>query len=164
MTLTVRLRRAAIRCAYVGLRIYWFLFRPQLDGVKCVLTDGDQVLLVRHTYGHRSWDLPGGTVKRGEAPLDTARREMHEELGRRIEDWVDLGELFVSTNHHRDNLHLFAAQVDDREIDLDLSELAAADWFPRDRLPTDVGRFVPRILTRLDSTTGTPARKPVDPA
>ena len=39
------------------------------------------MLLVRHTYGPRAWDLPGGAIKRGEPPIDAARREMDEELG-----------------------------------------------------------------------------------
>jgi 8-oxo-dGTP pyrophosphatase MutT (NUDIX family) len=148
--LAVKLRRFAIRCAYVALRIYWFLVRPQIRGVKCVLTDGTDVLLVRHTYGRRTWDLPGGTVRRRETALAAARREMQEELGRRIEDWVDMGELHVSTDHHRDNLHLFHARVADRHLDIDLTELAAAEWFPRDQLPPQLGRFVPPILARLD--------------
>jgi 8-oxo-dGTP pyrophosphatase MutT (NUDIX family) len=152
MRLPLQARRAAIRCAYVGLRVYWFLLRPQIVGVKCIVTHGDDVLLVRHTYGHRSWDLPGGTVKRREVPLHAARREMHEELGRRIEDWHDLGELFVSTNHHHDNLHLFQGRIDDRRLDLDLSELAEARWFRPDALPDDVSRYVRPILSRVTSS------------
>jgi 8-oxo-dGTP pyrophosphatase MutT (NUDIX family) len=150
MSLSVRIRRAAIRVAYLGLRTYWFLTRPELTGVKCVLTDGDHVLLVRHTYGRRGWDLPGGTVRRRETPIAAARREMHEELGRRIDDWEGLGELYVSVHHHRDNLHLFHATLGDRRIDIDLIELAAAEWFARDRLPPDLGRYVRPILTRLE--------------
>ena len=149
MALSVQVRRAAIRVAYAGMRTYWFLFRPRLVGVKCIVTHGEEVLLVRHTYGHRDWDLPGGTVKRRELPRDAARREMEEELGRRIDDWVDLGELFVNTNHHDDNLHLFTAQVPDRRLDLDLTELAEAGWFAADALPPDVGRYVRPILTRF---------------
>ena len=149
MRLPVQARRVAIRLAYAGLRTYWFVFRPELVGVKCVLTHGDDVLLVRHSYGKRSWDLPGGTVKRRELPVDAARREIHEELGRRIENWVGLGELYVNTNHHDDNLHLFQAHVEDRAVDLDLTELAEAGWFPRDALPPDLGRFVRPILARL---------------
>jgi 8-oxo-dGTP pyrophosphatase MutT (NUDIX family) len=149
MRLSLRVRRAAIRCAYVGLRVYWFLFRPQLSGVKCVITHGDEVLLVRHTYGSRVWDFPGGHVKRREPPVETARREMNEEIGRRIEDWVDLGELFVSTNHHRDNLHIFHGRLDDPRIELDPVELAEARWFTSDQLPDDIGRFTRRILSRV---------------
>lgn len=138
-----------MRCAYRGLRLYWFLARPLVVGVKCVVTHGDDVLLVRHTYGHREWDLPGGTVRRREQPVDAARREMGEELGRRIDEWVDLGELFVSTDHHLDNLHLFLARVGDRGVDINLSELAAAQWFPRRELPPDRGRYVLQILARV---------------
>jgi 8-oxo-dGTP pyrophosphatase MutT (NUDIX family) len=149
MRLSVQARRAAVRLAYAGLRTYWFLFRPQIDGVKCVVTHGDAVLLVRHTYGKPVWDLPGGTVKRRELPRDAARREMNEELGRRIEDWLDLGELYVNTNHHNDDLHLFQAQVADRQIDLDLIELADANWFGLQTLPPDLGPSVRPILARI---------------
>ena len=147
--LSEQARRTAIRLAYAGLCTYWFLVRPQIDGVKCVVIHGDDVLLVRHTYGKRVWDLPGGTMRRRELPRDAARREMHEELGRRIEDWVDLGELYVNTNHHYDNLHLFQAAVPDRQMDLDLTELAEASWFPLQTLPPDLGRYVRPILARV---------------
>jgi 8-oxo-dGTP pyrophosphatase MutT (NUDIX family) len=149
MRLSVRVRRAAIRLAYLGLRTYWFLLRPRIVGVKCVLTHGEDVLLVRHTYGSRAWDLPGGTVRRREAPRDAARREMNEELGRDIDDWTSLGELFVNTNHHDDNLHLFMTRVNDRKLDLDLVELAEAGWFPWEALPADLGRFVRPIVARV---------------
>src|ERR1700758_4241921 len=99
-------------------------------------------LLVRHTYGRRDWDLPGGSVKRHELPLNAARREMHEELGRDIADWDALGELSASADHPRDNLHLFRASLPDRTLDIDLTELAEAVWFPQDALPHDVGRYV----------------------
>ena len=149
MRLSLQARRVAIRLAYAGLRTYWFVARPRIVGVKCVLTHGDDVLLVRHTYGNSAWDLPGGTVKRREVPIDAARREMQEELGRRIEQWIPLGELFVNTNHHDDNLHLFQTQVEDSELELNLTELAEASWFPRDALPTDLARYVRPILSRV---------------
>jgi 8-oxo-dGTP diphosphatase len=149
MPLVLQARRVAMRCAYAGLRTYWFLLRPHVVGVKCVVMHGDDVLLVRHTYGRRDWDLPGGTVKRRELPLDAARREMHEELGRRIEDWDALGELFVNADHHRDNLHLFRGRLPDRRLDIDLTELAEAVWFPLDALPRDVSRYVGPIVARV---------------
>jgi ADP-ribose pyrophosphatase YjhB (NUDIX family) len=149
MSLSLRARRTAMRVAYAGLRTYWFVFRPRVVGVKCVVTHEDDVLLVRHTYGNRAWDLPGGTVRRRELPRYAAEREMHEELGRRFGDWISLGELFVNTNHHDDNLHLFQARVHDRKLDLNLTELAEAAWFPRDALPNDLSRYVRTIVKRV---------------
>jgi ADP-ribose pyrophosphatase YjhB (NUDIX family) len=149
MRLSLPVRRAAIRCAYVGLRVYWFVARPHISGVKCVITHGDDVLLVRHTYGSRAWDLPGGQIRRREVPLDAARREMDEEIGRRIEDWVDFGKLYSSRNHHRHVVYLFHGRLADRRVDPDLVELDQAQWFALTGLPSDISRHVRPILSHL---------------
>src|SRR5664279_2290745 len=65
-SLPVRVRRVGYRAAHRLLRVYWFILRPTTDGAKCLLTRGDRILLVRHTYGRSEWDLPGGTVARNE--------------------------------------------------------------------------------------------------
>jgi ADP-ribose pyrophosphatase YjhB (NUDIX family) len=147
--LPVPIQRIGYRVAYTVLRTYWFIRRPKLSGVKCVLTDGDEVLLVRHTYGPRAWDLPGGAIKRGEAPVTAARREMTEELGVSIDDWRALGTVTVIVDHRRDLVHCFQAQTPERELAIDLGELAAASWFARDGLPSDLGRYAGRILAHV---------------
>ena len=141
-------RRLVYRLAYTGLRVYWFLTRPQVSGVKCVLTDGERVLLVRHTYGPRGWDLPGGSIKRGETPATAASREMNEELGISIEQWQALGQFKVEVDHRRDYVHCFQAELGAAEIVLDRGELAAASWFPRHGLPSDLARYTRPILTQ----------------
>jgi 8-oxo-dGTP pyrophosphatase MutT (NUDIX family) len=146
--LPVPVRRLGYRCAYAVLRVYWFVIRPEASGVKCVLTDGDRVLLVRHTYGHRGWDLPGGSVKRGEAPKAAARREMHEELGLCIEDLQPLGEFEVTVNRHLDHVNCFQSELSGAPITIDRGELDDARWFHRQALPTDLGRYARRILAR----------------
>ncbi len=45
-----------------------------------VRDDSDRVLLCQLTY-KQDWDLPGGVVEMGEAPLSAAAREIDEELG-----------------------------------------------------------------------------------
>jgi 8-oxo-dGTP pyrophosphatase MutT (NUDIX family) len=142
----VPLCRAAYRAAYATLRAYWFLRRPDIQGVKCVLTDAGSVLLVRHTYGQRVWDLPGGTVRRGEPPDRTASREMHEELGVRISDWRAIGQIHGHIDHRNDTMHCFHAELGPRALMLDRCELETAQWFPRADLPRDLGRFVTEIL------------------
>jgi ADP-ribose pyrophosphatase YjhB (NUDIX family) len=149
MRLPVSLRRLGYRFAYSGLRVYWFLLRPKLSGVKCVLTDQDEVLLVRHTYGPRVWDLPGGAIKRGEPPVSAARREMTEELGVSIDDWRSLGKIAVAFDHRTDHVHCFQASSPTRELTIDRGEIADAAWFPRTGLPTDLGRYAGRIMARV---------------
>src|SRR5580658_5184610 len=96
------------RVAYQLARVYWFFVRPTKSGAKCVIMRGDEVLLVRHTYGNRNaWELPGGAVKRGEKPVDAARREMREELSLAIDDWVELGDFFASYEHRQDTMYCF---------------------------------------------------------
>ncbi len=147
--LPVGLRRRGYRLAYAVLSVYWFLTRPSTHGVKCVLTDGDRVLLVRHTYGRPEWELPGGSIKSGEEPHNAARREMHEELGVAIDHWSSLGEVCGRAQHRRDTLHCFRAEIRDPALTLDLGELYTANWFPLGRLPADIGQYVHPVLRRL---------------
>lgn len=149
MKLPVPVCRLLYRLAYAVLRAWWFLRRPEVAGVKCVLTQGDQVLLVRHTYGHREWDLPGGAVRRGEPPHDTARREMREELGVAVTDWRDLGVVAATVDFRRDRMHLFHTELAGQPITMDACELAAFEWFDRRALPPERGRFVSRILEHV---------------
>lgn len=147
--LPVPVRRVVYRTGYRALTAVWRVRRPVLHGVKCVLTDGDKVLLVRHTYGHDWWDLPGGRIERSEPPAQAARREMSEELEVHDADWVSLGELLVETDHRHDTLHLFHAAVHGQAVMIDRGELSAARWFPLASLPEDLAPHVAPILGRL---------------
>jgi 8-oxo-dGTP diphosphatase len=149
MQLPVPIRRIGYRVAYRVLQVVWFVRRPEKNGVKCLVTTDDQVLLVRHTYGRRSWDLPGGAVKRGEPPLDAARREMEEELGLGSAAWTAIGQLLGSVDHRRDTIYLFRAEVGAPALTVDLGELAAVQWFERTELPADLGPYVAPVLAHV---------------
>jgi 8-oxo-dGTP pyrophosphatase MutT (NUDIX family) len=137
------------RAGHAVLRPYWLVFRPRQRGVKCVIWRGREVLLVRHTYGDRKrWQLPGGAVKRGEEPRQAARRETREELGAEISEWTPIGELPVRELHRRDVLFCFSAPIGDLDLHLDPGEIAEAQWFGRDQLPDQLGRYVRRIVRR----------------
>ncbi|HZU61408.1 MAG TPA: NUDIX domain-containing protein [Solirubrobacteraceae bacterium] len=149
MDLPVPLRRLGYRSAYCALRVYWFLARPSSRGVKCVLTHGEYVLLVRHTYGPGSWELPGGGLRRGEEPVAAARREMSEELGLAIEDWTRQGETVVAFDHHRDRVQFFTAELPEPQLEVNQAELAEVRWFSRRQLPPNLGRYARAIIAAL---------------
>jgi 8-oxo-dGTP pyrophosphatase MutT (NUDIX family) len=149
------LLRLAFRVGFQILRLWWFVARPQLRGVKCVLTRGDRIVLVRHTYGPRErWELPGGGMKRREEPAAAATREVREELGIEVDDWTALGDLFERIDHKRDRLWCFACELGASEtIGIDPAEIAEAEWFPRAELPAQTAKYVSRIVALAARST-----------
>jgi 8-oxo-dGTP pyrophosphatase MutT (NUDIX family) len=156
VSVPLTLRRLGYRLAYRGLQVFWFCTRPTKRGVKCVVTDRDRVLLVRHTYGRRSWDFPGGAMKRRESPLSAAQREMGEELGLGGADWAEIGELHGRVDHRHDTIHCFRVELSAPTLTIDPGELAAAGWFARDELPDDLGPYVGVLMSRVPPISGDP--------
>lgn len=139
---SVALLRLGYRVAYRALNAYAFFRRPAVRGVMCVVRDGHgRVILVRHTYGDRStWELPGGWIKRAEAPVEAARREAFEELGARIEDWRPLGEVGGLWHFKRETLSFFTGGWPGGAAKVDPVEIADARWFdPAAPPPLGVG-------------------------
>jgi 8-oxo-dGTP pyrophosphatase MutT (NUDIX family) len=147
VSLSIAARRLGYRVAFRLLQLRWHLLRPVQEGVKCMITDGDRLLLVRHTYGSRAWDLPGGGSRRGESPLVTARREMEEELGLGDAPWRRCGELRGRLYGRHDQIHVVAAEVHDPVLRVDPVEIDAVAWFARDRLPLWTGPLLEPVLT-----------------
>lgn len=149
MELPVPIRRLVYRVGYNVLQVIWLFTRPHVNGVKCLITDADRLLLVRHTYGRGWWDIPGGAMGRGEPPSRAARREMNEELGLpETLDWEPICELQVDTDHRHDTLHCFRAELRSPVLRVDRGELEEARWFTRSELPLDLAPHVIPILAR----------------
>ena len=58
-----------------------------LGAATVIVDDRHRVLLVKHSYGERNWELPGGGGEARESVEETARREAREEVG------LELGEV-----------------------------------------------------------------------
>jgi 8-oxo-dGTP pyrophosphatase MutT (NUDIX family) len=149
----VRFRRAGYRAAHAVMRSYWRVVRPHTRGVKCVVRNGNAVLLVRHAYGdRRRWELRGGGITRGEEPRATAAREAREELGIDLAEWRALGSVEARGYGKRTTLECFEGRPPARHVTIDEGEIEEARWFELAELPAAIGTDAGVVLDRLLET------------
>jgi ADP-ribose pyrophosphatase len=65
---------------------------------------------LREATRQRLLELPAGTAEPGEAPLETARRELQEECGLTGGEWHELAAFWTTPGFCRERMHLFAAE------------------------------------------------------
>ena len=64
---------------------------------------------LREPARKRLLELPAGTAEPGEAPLETARRELQEECGLTGGEWRELAAFWTTPGFCRERMHVFAA-------------------------------------------------------
>lgn len=142
--LTGRGRRAVtpvLRAGYRARRLYHAVFRPVTLGVRAIVTDdADRVLLVRHTYTD-GWFMPGGGVGRDETVPGAVVRELFEEAGIRALSAPRLVGLYANFLQLKSD-HVAVYEVVEWEDagpapHLGL-EIAETRFFPFDALPETV--------------------------
>jgi len=75
-------------------------------------TDGGAIVLVRqyrHAIGRSAWELPAGSLKRGEDPRAAAVRECHEEIGLIPSTVERLGAFFPTPGYCDEEMHFYRA-------------------------------------------------------
>ena len=122
-----------MRLLYFGFRIYCYIFRPKTLGVRIMLIQNGQVLLIRQTY-LSGWYMPGGGVKRGETLAQTARREAYEEVGAEMGVLKLLGTYTHFGDQKSDHNVLFLC-TDFTLKEKHDKEIAEVRFFPLDTLP-----------------------------
>ena len=124
---------------------------PAVGAASVITNDIGQVLLVRHGYGERNWELPGGGGEPGESAEETAIREAREEVGAslRIErltgvywepDFVD----GAGAHHFVFKARLSGTSPAPRVTDA--KEITACGWFDPSALPSPMSDFTERRI------------------
>jgi ADP-ribose pyrophosphatase YjhB (NUDIX family) len=125
----------SVRCPSCGLTVY---ANPAPTASALVLDDDARVLLARRggEPGAGLWDLLGGFVEEGEAPLAALRREITEETALEIEPLEFVGG--YPDRYGEDGIYTlnfyWTARITRGELELD-DELADVAWFRPDELP-----------------------------
>lgn len=122
-----------IRLLYLAFRIYTFIFRPIITGVRVMLIQDGQALLVRHTY-LEGWYMPGGGMKRGESVDEAARRESREEVGAELGEIHLLG-VYSNFEEFKNNQNVVFLCTDFKASFQHDREIAEVRFFPLTALP-----------------------------
>lgn len=114
-------------------RLYLGVARPITVGVRAILVQEGQVLLVRHTY-QEHWYLPGGGVKKGEMLIEALKRELQEEVGASVEGTELLGMYSNFFEHKSDHVAVFVCAAFELG-DAQDGEIETRAFFAPDALP-----------------------------
>ena len=126
------------------------LIKPPVSlGVRLIVRDpADNILLVRHTYTG-GWHIPGGGVDVGETAAEAAVRECREETGYQVDAPLSLvGVHFNRSYSNRDHVVTFTAHVSDH-----LSEAALRPQ------AIEIAEVITAPITDLPEGTTEPTRR-----
>lgn len=153
--------RSSLRVAYRTLRVWWAIRRPATDGAYVAVWREDRLLLVRNSY-RPGESVPAGRIRRGEAPVVGAARELLEEVGIAVdpEELIAAGTYVVEFEDKTDHAHFFELRVAARtEARIDRREVVHAEWVSEAELQ---GRpLLPHTRVYLEQRlrAGAPARR-----
>lgn len=135
------LKKYLYKILYPVARIYWSIFQPVTFGVRIMLFNDEQILLVRHTYiPGQLWMLPGGGVGRGEDYSTAIKREIKEELNISLHEIKFFGLYTHNTEGKKDHIILFISQnkIDPTNIKIDPAEIIEYRFFSINQLPINI--------------------------
>jgi 8-oxo-dGTP pyrophosphatase MutT (NUDIX family) len=111
--------------------------------VGVVVVDGDRLWLVRQPREAIGLpdllEIPAGKLdEEGESPLEAAKRELAEEIGKQAEHWEDLGSFYTSAGFTNEEVFLYLATgisdadetpaiEEDERIDVEVRPLSDLD-------------------------------------
>ncbi|NKQ59123.1 NUDIX hydrolase [Amycolatopsis sp. K13G38] len=150
-----------------------------MGAVAIAAVDDEQRITLIHQYrhplGHRIWELPAGLLdEHGEAPVETARRELVEEAGLTARTWETLVDVAASPGFTDEVVRVFLARGvsevdraelghDDEEADLVVHKVPLAEAV-RMALAGELvnGATVAGVLAAHAVLTGASRTRPVD--
>lgn len=137
---------------------YWRWTRALTLGVRGIVIDAeDRILLVRHTYT-TGWNLPGGGVEFGESLEQSLARELDEEGGVILEGAPELVGIYDNRAiFPGDHVAIYVVRRWRRaRVPAPNMEIAETAFFHPDALPSDI---VPAARRRIEEMRGKRTRE-----
>lgn len=133
---TAKLARAPLFGWLMGLAVRLTVPRQRVGVALVALNEANEVFMLRHVFHpYFEWGLPGGWLKKNEAPEAGVLRELKEETG--LTAVLDSA-VAVSHSLHPPHIGIaYAGQVRMEQIQLS-HEIIEARWFPLDSLPAPI--------------------------
>jgi 8-oxo-dGTP pyrophosphatase MutT (NUDIX family) len=136
-----------------GHLVFARLSRGMTLGVRAMLLDGGQVLLIKHSY-IPGWYFPGGGVDAGESLIAALHREVREETGATLDAPPELYGIYRNAHvDRRDHVALFVSRewTIRQAPRLPNREIVACALFPLDGLPPGIS---PGTAARIREVAG----------
>ena len=127
--------QTVFRLGFPLARSWWRLLRARHEGALVAIHVGQSLLLLRSSY-RSAWNFPGGSVRQGETPEVSARRELAEEIGLVPNAQLDLvGEASGLWDGRRDRVFFLVLRLEELPtLRLDNREIIGARLVPIDDL------------------------------
>ncbi|MGB9340111.1 MAG: NUDIX hydrolase, partial [Polyangiales bacterium] len=126
--------RAVYRAAHWGLRLLWFIRRPETSGALVAVWHQGRVLLVKNSY-RAQLTFPGGYIRPREDRRTAAARELREEVGINVQP-KRLVHAYHGTHvfeHRQDTLDIYELEVDSEpNVQVDNREVVRAEFLTPD--------------------------------
>jgi 8-oxo-dGTP pyrophosphatase MutT (NUDIX family) len=121
-------------------------------GAAAVIFDRDgNVLLVRHSYGRRGWELPGGGRRARESLEQAVRREVSEELG--LETLTaELRGVYYEPEYDQHHFAFRCVLPDGPDPKPSSAEILDCAYWPVDTLPRPINDFTIQRIKDARST------------
>lgn len=150
LTTKQRLIKFLTPILYPAVRMYWKVFKPETQGVKVIISYKNLFLSIRHTYGRKKWNFPGGKIEKNERPEEAATREVLEETGLKINKLRFVDKIVSTSEGKIDNIFIFHAEADNDKVVIDPFEIEEFCWFENSQI-LDFGPISKQIWSTFNS-------------